>query len=438
MIDFELTEEQKQLKALVKEFCEREVDFKELQRLADQAGLARTVEEIRANFPWGLLRKLHEVGLRQFCIPEKYGGGGYGTCSSVTRAIVAEELGYYMGVGSRILTVPWFGHCSQSAHTEEQSDWFFTRYMENPNMTVSASTSEPSGQIDVALPYEEIGEGYPRKVSAYRDGDEWVINGDKMFSSNGCVADLHSCSCRIDKTAPLALSSTNFWVPKDSPGITYTVNRLLMGEIGGNCQISYDNVRVPDSHRSGPLPGESRPTEETRGITAMAAKTLIFIDWLGHIRRVYEQIVDYAKERMGGGVPIIQHSSIAALLGDVALHLDATRALVYRVSWENDQLEKAGKPTISYESNGVNVWVRKTSLLCCEVGHEVYAGLGGSVDLDLEGLVRRTFTWPQGNKTIHKIKYSMLNNNHIMACQAPQIAKLKELGREELFSVPWA
>ena len=82
---------------------------------------------------------------------------------------------------------------------------------------------------------------------------------------------------------------------------------------------------------------------------------------------------------------------------------------------------------IPWTRNGVNYWVGKTSLLCCEVGHEVYAGLGGSVDLDLEGLVRRTFTWPQKNKTIYAIHYSMLHNNHIMACQREPIAKLREL-----------
>jgi len=426
VVDFELTEEQKQIKALIKEFCEREVDFKELQWIADQCRLARTVEEVRALFPKELMKKTHEVGLHQFCVPEKYGGGGFGRYASVTRAIACEELGYYMGIGARLLCVPWMILCEMSYpyHTEEQQDWFFTQFMNDPTMCVSDTQSEPEGS-SMGL-YEGIGEGYPLKTFAYRDGDEWVINGGKMFSSGGGNSALLRCSCRTDKTAPVGRAKVNIFVPKDTPGMSYSVNRLLMGECAGNCQISYDNVRVPVSHQAEAV---GMPNSN---MAFLAAKTMVFMDWLGHIRRVYEQIVDYAKQRMGGGVPIIQHSSIAAMLGDVALHIDATRDFAYRVCWENDQREKAGKPLIGYMENGVSYWVGKTSLLCCEVGHEVYAGLGGSVDLDLEGLVRRTFTWPQKNKTIHAIKYSMQHNNHIMACQRAHIAKLKELGLEEL------
>jgi acyl-CoA dehydrogenase len=425
-MDFSLSEEQMQIKALIKEFCEREVDFKELQGLADQAAKAKSVEELRALYPRDLMKKAHEVGLRQLCVPEKYGGGGFGRYSSVTRAVACEELGYHMGIGARLICVPWMILCEMSypTHTEEQQDWFFTRYMNDPTMVVADTQTEPDGMSQML--YEDIGEGYPIKVLARRDGDEWVINGGKMWSSGGGVAGLLRCLCRTDKTAPVAKTSVNIFVPKDTPGMSYSVNRLLMGEVSGNCEISYDNVRVPVSNQA-----EAVGTPNSN-MGFAAAKTMVFIDWLGHIQRVYEQVVAYAKERMGGGVPIIQHSGIAALLGEVALHIDATRALAYKVCWENDQREKAGKPLIGWPSNGVNYWVGKTSLLCCEAGFEIYAGAGGSLDLDLEGLVRRTFTWPQKNKTIHAIKYSMLHNDHILASQRAQIAKLKELGLEEL------
>ena len=124
MIDFELTEEQLQVKALIKEFCEREVDYKELQRIADQCRLARTLEEVRALFPNELMKKANDVGLRQFCVPEKYGGGGFGTCAAVTRNIACEELGYRMGIGARLLCVPWMILCEMSHpyHTEQEQD----------------------------------------------------------------------------------------------------------------------------------------------------------------------------------------------------------------------------------------------------------------------------------------------------------------------------
>jgi len=425
VVDFELSEEQLQIKALIKEFCEREMDFKELQGLADRAARADSIAELRSFFPNDLIKKTHEVGLRQFCVPQKYGGGGFGRYSSLTRAIACEELGYHMGIGARLICVPWMILCEMSYpnHTEEQQDWFFTRYMNDPTMIVADTQTEPEGMSQGL--YEEIGEGYPIQVSARRDGDEWVINGGKMWSSGGGNAGLLRCLCRTDKKAPFAKAQVNIFVPKDTPGVSYSVNHLLMGEVAGNCQISYDDVRVPVSNQAEAV------GMANANMAFAAAKTMVFVDWLGHIRRVYEQMVTYAKERLGGGVPIIQHSSIAALLGEVALNIDATRALIYNVCWENDQREKAGKPLVPWTSNGVNYWVGTTSSLCCEAGFEVYAGMGGSLDLDLEGLVRRTFTWPQKNKTIHAIKYSMLHNNHILACQREQIAKLKELGLGE-------
>lgn len=126
MIDFELTEEQKQFKTLIKEFSEREIDFKQLQQLADQASKARKVKELRAIYPKELMKKFHAVGLRQLCVPTEYGGGGFGRCGSLTLAIVSEELGYYMGIGSRLLTVPNMTLCDMSSDevTREEKDWF--------------------------------------------------------------------------------------------------------------------------------------------------------------------------------------------------------------------------------------------------------------------------------------------------------------------------
>ena len=415
MIDFELTDEQKEIKALIKEFCEREVDLKEMQRLVDANSKAKTVQELRDNQPKELLKKLNDVGLRQFCVPTEYGGGGFGYCGSVTRAIAAEELGYYMGMGARELTLTWMDCCERSSDIvpREQKDWFFSQIMKNPTMTTAVTGSEPSGITDTMLPYEEPERGYPILVLAHRDGDEWVINGDKAFSSGGGTAELLRAMTRTSKTGTLDQALDTFWVPKDTPGMSYAVNRMLAGDIAGNVQVSYDNVRVPESHRI-----------EPRGWRTLehflAAKVMTNIDQLGYACRVYEQVLNYAKERVAGGVPIIQHSAIAAGLGEVLLHLHAWRAFAYRICWENDQREKAGKPLIGSFECGVDYWGKKTGLLLCKVGLGVYGGMAGSVDLMLEGFVRMHYTFPHGSEPMSMVKYSMANNDHILSCMAPR------------------
>ena len=110
-MDFELTEEQKQIKALIRQFSKRDVDPKQMVQLAVKASAAKTAEELRDIQPWDLMDKLQEVGLRQLCVPVKYGGGGITHGGNLTRAIAAEEAGYRGGQLGGLLGLRWM-HCN--------------------------------------------------------------------------------------------------------------------------------------------------------------------------------------------------------------------------------------------------------------------------------------------------------------------------------------
>lgn len=321
-----MTEEQKQIKALIKQFCEKEVEMKWVEELTDKATAAKTIEDVRAIYPKDLMEKLHKVGLRQLCVPIEYGGGGASRFGSVTRAIAAEQLGYSIGIAARLLSIPWM-HCAAMAGygaTKEQQDWFFKQYMEDHNLDVALALSEPQGQGDV-------------QSVAYKDGKEWVINGDKMFSSGAPVASLIRVVARTDKQNPMA--RTDFWVRKDVPGLTHTLNRFVICEITGNSQTHWDNVRVPEECQVGELhKGDATPY----GGEIVSAKMLMYSDVLGHCQRVYDGVVDYAKQRVRGGKPIIKHTKTAAMLGDAAINIEMARSYIYRVAAEYDEREKAG------------------------------------------------------------------------------------------------
>ena len=100
-MDFSFTEEQKQLKALAKEFCQREADMERFAEIGTKTCEARTVEELRAVFPYDLLEKLHQVGLRQLSVPQEYGGTAPETDVNLTLTMAAEEVGYWGGGNSR-------------------------------------------------------------------------------------------------------------------------------------------------------------------------------------------------------------------------------------------------------------------------------------------------------------------------------------------------
>ncbi len=395
-MDFTLTEEQKQIKALIRQFAKKEVDIKLMWELSDKAAKSRTIEELRAIQPLDLIKKLHDVGLRQLCVPAEYGGGGITIGGCMTRVIAAEEAGYSMAIGCRLLATPW-NHCAAMAGnhtTKEQKDWFFTKFMEKPTLQVGFVGSEPSGMTDMSLPYDEP--GYSVKVIAYRDGNEWVINGDKMFSSAGGAGGMFIVTARTDKKGPVSKSLSHFWVATDTPGVTQVPNRLVAGEISGNVQTYMENVRVPESNRVG--------LEVNKGglfsKDYLAAKILHFANLLGQAQSLYDHMRGYAKERIGGGKPLIEHNNVEVLLGEAAMSLDIARAYMYRVAWENDQRELAGAPVNLYWAQGFCTYVKKISWRLCEIASDIYGGIGGSVDLPVEKFLRRTFTFmPTGGGT---------------------------------------
>lgn len=345
-MDFILTEEQKQIKALIKQFCEKEIDLKKGREIGDRAHLFTTVEETRAYKPVHLLEKLNQVGLRQFAVPKKYGGGG-AERDILTLTISSEEFGRWGAEAGFGMVWNSFFNCSSAANnmTEEQQDWFFPQFMANHAFSLGGATSEPTGATDIHLPYDEGGSEV-LKVFARKDGHEWVINGNKMFGSGIALADMFMVIARTKKEGPVSQSASAFWVPKEAPGLTIIPNRVA--DIAGNCQTFYDNVRVPETHLSGKL---NKGFDSL--MIALQSKTMVWAALLGWTQQLYDELRDFLRERVQGGKPLIKHSYVEFMLGQIAVDVEATRALTYRAAWEIEQALKAGAPTNLYWSQAV-------------------------------------------------------------------------------------
>jgi len=377
---------------LVRQFCKREVDLKRLEELSAEAAKARTVPELRAAYPYDLLEKLHDAGLRQLPVPAKYGGTAPDSDVNLTLTVACEEAGYSGGPAAGLLMIPWIflrAIATNRYVTEAQRQWIFSRFMQNPRLVIATSVGEPAGGTDIHLPYDEGG-GSILKVTARRDGGEWVINGDKMFSSNCGAADLIMVAARTDKEAPVSQAMTFFWIPADAPGVTRTPNRMMVVEFGGNCQIYFDNVRVPESNLIG---------EVNKGFSVIESFFQAHLPGischLGVMQRIYEQTREYAKQRIGGGKPLIKHSSIASKLGEMAVNLEALRALIYRSAWEIDQVEKAGGRPLG-ESNwfwftASYSFFKQVSWRFCELATDIYGGMSASADLPISSFVRQIY-----------------------------------------------
>jgi acyl-CoA dehydrogenase len=391
-MDLSLTEEQKQIKVLVKDFCQQEVDMPSLQGKIAETTKARTVDEIKAAFPYDLLKKMDEVGLRQLSIPGKYGGTATEDEPNMTLVLAAEEFGYWGGGIGDIVVIPWFFIRAVATNyyvSDAQKEWIFSQYTANPAMMVAVTASEPAGSTDVHLPYDEGGSKIVQ-VFAQKDGNDWIINGDKMYSSGRAVADMVLAFTRTDKTAPASQAMTVFWLPGSAPGITVTPNITTIQELGGNCQTNYDNVRVPDANLVG---------EINKGYSILESvfelKFYAVAEFVGAVQKLYEIMREFASQRVGGGKPIIEHTSIASKLGDIAIDIEMLRDLVRRTAWEIDQLEKEGprplRESKKFSSIACYARMKQLSWKFCQVAADVYGGICASVDLPFEGFLRNIF-----------------------------------------------
>ncbi len=411
-MEFEFNEEQKQVKALVKDFCEREIDNKRIKDIENKVYNARTCDEVRAVFPRDLCQKLHDVGLRQLVVPAKYGGTEPETAGNITRTVAVEEMAYWSGGAAVLLATPYMicGATLNSSYvTGEQKENFYSEYLQKPRMWLGGTVTDPAGGTDPHLPYDEPGVAIP-SIFAHKDGNEWVINGDKMFCSGGATADMLGVLCRTDRKGPITQSATHFIVPTNAPGVSQILNRFSGVELCANAQTYFDNVKVPESA----VIGEVNKGYYSMVEGGMTYKWMMLLPFLGEIRRVYDDAVEYAKQRVQGGRPIIHHSHIEVMLGEAASNIEALRAFTYRTAWETDQWEKRGGKPNQFWSMGYLYLFKKIGLRLAEIANEIYGGVGKSVDMPLEWFARRIFTW-QGAGTptaINAIKCSRAYNNY--------------------------
>jgi len=406
-MDFELNEEQKALVALMKDFCQREVDRKSLNELADKPFPPNaTKEDLMSRVPWDLVSKAQDVGLRQLTVPKEYGGGGYGD-DWVTMTALSEAAGYWGGSQmGRMFTIPW-KHCSTLCDAPKNiQDEFYPAFMKNRRTIFAASITEPDHGSDLLLPYDEP--GVSGKCFASREGDEWVINGEKMFCSGGGVSDYIILSVRTDRNGPISKSLTSFLCPTQTPGFSIArVNDMMGNEVTGNVQFLLENCRIPDRLRISPV---NRAYETMR--SRLAGKTIHYMTFLGETQKIWEDMRDYAKRRIQGGKPIIQHPNVGMLIAEGDVLIRTARLLQYQYAWECDK-EKLQKGKLISPLGWwyTNYWCKKVAFRLFEIGVEVYGGMAPQKELSFERWVRLNFSFLHGGSTG---SLSLIKASHVL------------------------
>ncbi len=369
-MDFTLDDEQRHWVGVARTFAIEKIRprARELDRMTDP----------RETFPVDLLREASRLGLRTLKIPKEYGGAGV---SCLTEVMVQEELAYGdIGFGMTLQHAWREGHILAAGTTEAQRKRFLPAFLEDETALLSFSISEPHAGSDHKTPYFGSLEAGPR-TTAVRDGNSWVLNGKKAWTTNANVAQLIILAARTNPRAPWPEGLSFFIVPTNTPG--FRIERMLdkVGiRLNQNADYSLSNVRIPADNLLGEVDkGRTFIHEFSSGSGAKeAAKAL------GIARAALEHGIDFAKKRIQGGKPIIQHQAIGHTLAELAIEIELARTLTWRAGWavdnapaEADRLESMAKVAAS------EVCVKTATRAL-----EIFGGQGVLRDLPIEKLAR--------------------------------------------------
>jgi acyl-CoA dehydrogenase len=378
-ISFDINDEQKAFQEMARKFVAEEV-------IPVAAEYDRTME-----YPQPIFEKAWAQGLVNPHIPEDCGGMGLHTLDGV---IIAEEMAYgCTGImtameANNLATAPVMVGAS-----DELKKKYLSRLTEEP-LQAAYCVTEPGAGSDVA----------GAKTTAKKVGNDYVINGSKMWITNGGRANWFFVMAKTDPDAKAGSAFTGFVVDADTPGITVGRKEINMGQRCSDTRgITFEDVVVPASNVIA-TEGQGfklamRAFDYTRPPVAIGA--------VGLARRALDEAIAYAKERHTMGQPIANHQAIAFMLADMAMGIEAGRLLTYKSALAIDQ----GKPNTMLASMAKCFTADHCNKVCTDAV-QVFGGAGFNTEYPVEKLYRdaKIYQIYEGTSQIQR----MIVSRHIL------------------------
>ncbi len=277
-------------------------------------------------YPQDLVDKMAEMGLFGIMIPEEYGGLGL---DYTTFALIFEELSKgWMSLTGPIGTHHILAYVISTYGTEEMKQRFLPKMAEGI-IRGGLALTEPGGGSDMQN----------LQTSAVKDGEEYVINGNKMFISNGASGNAFAVLARTDKTVrPLHRGISCFVVEKPAAGFTVAQKLDKLGYRGiDTTELVFDNVRIPTENLVGEVEGKGFGHVMSGlegGRINVAARAV------GVATAAFDAAIKYAQQRESFGQPIAQHQAIQLKLAEMATEIEAARLLTYEAARKKDSGER--------------------------------------------------------------------------------------------------
>jgi acyl-CoA dehydrogenase len=354
VIDFSLTEEQKALQEMAREFSEKE--------LKPNAAKYDKGDE----FPEEIMKKAFQVGFLTCTIPKEYGGGGLGDIDTI---IMSEELAagcagmYTTMMVNALANTPIILYGS-----DEQKKKFLTPQTEKMTFASFCLTEREAGSDAASL-----------KTTAKKVGNEYVINGSKCFISNGGIASLYVILCLTD-SGKGARGMSAIVVPRETPGLTIGKKEDKMGHRASDTvELFFEDMKVPVENLLGKegigFIIAMRTLDKTRAPVGAAG--------VGVARAALEYAIEYSKTRKQFGKSIALFQGTAFKIAQMATEINAARHLVWHAAWLLEQGKPCGKESAMAKVYGSDVAMRVTTEAL-----QIFGGYGYMKDYPVEKLMR--------------------------------------------------
>lgn len=372
-MDFELNEVQRQVQRTIREFVDKEV-------MPVASGY-----EHKDEYPHPLVDRLKELGLFGFLIGEEYGGSGM---DYVSYAVMMEELSRgWMSLGGVIGSHGMTAWIIEAYGTEEQKRRFLPDLAAGVRRSGMALTEPESGSDSASL-----------RTAARLEGDEFIVNGTKMFITNSDMGTTFSVFVRTHPDASLRHKGIScLIIEKGMPGFTVGRHLHKLGYRGVRSgELIFQDCRVPAENLIG---------EENRGFYCVmaaleAGRINVAARGVGLARAAFEDSIQYAQQRVQGGKPICQHQTIQIKLAEMATRIEAARMLTYLAAEKRNRGERC-----DLEAGMAKLCASETAEFCASEGIQIHGGYGYINEFNVERYFRdcKLLTVGEGTNEIQRL-----------------------------------
>jgi acyl-CoA dehydrogenase len=388
-MDFSLNEEQRGWQMEARRFAEEEIRPLSLARDQIEGGFEP--------WDWDIIEKGSKLGFRTLAVPKEWGGPG---ADFVSQALVMAELARGDSAISKAFSQNWkWSHLIASACSDDQKERFLKPFLADHRYVMGRGITEPNAGSDNRMPPEDDPKAGFR-LRAERDGDEWVLNGEKCFIANGSVGSLFFVDARTNPDVDIKRGGTLFMVPRSTPG--FRVGKVFNKRgwrFYQNAELIFENARVPHANIVGGVGGASKSGRGDNTGGDLFGDLELAANALGVCDDAVSMAMSFAKTHKRAGKYLMEHQLVQLKVHEMHMLTEALRSYVMRVAWLHDRGEHSANAGLVMNFS-TDVIQRVTRL-----NMEVHGAEGCMMNARVDKLVRDAMVWTHlAGDTVQRVK----------------------------------